>query len=140
MDNEFSLVKCLDIYDNDPDVLQDIIKDKEDYKKTNLATQAKFGETLIVYNNKLKALTNDVIEALGESEIEIQNKNIKINNLKLENEFLKDKLEDNNIVYEDGLKNLINNNTDSLIIKKHKDIKRKGLNKLLELARKNRNL
>lgn len=140
MDNNLSLTKYLDSYDNNPEVLQEIIQEKEAYQNQNLATQAKYGEILIINNKKLKAFGNDVILALGESEIEIEEEKQKNKHLTAENHYLKKTLDKNHVIYEDGLKELVNNNDRSLIIKTNQEKKQRGFDKLMRIAKQNRKL
>lgn len=135
-----SILPMLEHYKNDEDVQETINKELELLNKQNLATRAEFSNTLVVSNTELKAFGNDLLYAVGKLDIELEEKTNENENLKTENTFLKNTLNENNIVYEDGLKNLINNNNNSLILKTEDSIKQRGLKRLLSAAKKNRKL
>lgn len=135
-----TLSKFLKPYEDDEKVLKSIIKERNLYQNSNLSTQAKYGETLIIKHYQLTKLADDLLQTVGTMDIEIEQKDKKIGNLQNENDFLKEKLDENSIVYENELCDLINNNNDALVLYSDKNIRQRGLNRLLQTAKKNRKL
>jgi uncharacterized protein YqkB len=136
----FDLVPILDQYKDDENVLDNIIKEKDEYNNLNLATKAKYGETLIVKTNQLVAFAENSIETCGNLAVALEKSNKKLDDKIEENFFLKKKLDQNDILYEEELNKIINNKNKTLILKTPQAIHQKGVQALMMNAKKNRKL
>jgi hypothetical protein len=128
------------IYLQDTDILQSIKQEQINFDNLpNSKTKIEQGKHLIINQKVAEQFAYDCLEIIGEKSQENDSLKNKNKLLSGENDILKNKLDNENIIYEDALTEYRKNNTSLIKVKQGSALQR-GLQELTLKCKKNRKL
>lgn len=128
-------------YLNDIDVLKRIDEETQDFDKLpNNTTKIKGAKSIIIDKHVFQELALDTLNLLGEKCEEVDQLQLDKETIKIENEFLKAKLEDEGIVYSDALTKYCNKHQKLVERKTNTSTLERALHELRLKCKRNYNL